>query len=326
MLEASKKNLSLFVQRTPFVSDVVVSVSFKTNCSGCCLNKLKSNYQCECFPKGSEESCLAYSMYLLVNNALTGDPLAVSKSKSSCVQCGCNNGTFFITWKVKGTGSAVRKSLGMALKQMNPAKLYSMYANCVKHCGGKPDRESFNYVVDKFVKSMKDSVHCGVIGNIKTEKKDGNKTVPALDLPAMLEVLAKKVNLSDADTPKSESKNHKDCDHSTSTELKVSGWEATVVKDYIDSKARAQIARVCDKYVLVNMHPNKWDTMATKLKDRLKDHIKQKFAKLDTDNNLAPLLGYMMLSDATGSCMDAKQMIKKNVKSSDVEKAIKSVL
>ncbi len=172
MLELKKDNLHIFIKKVGFLSDVAICVSFKANLNSCCLNKLKNAHDCNCFPVGSEEACVCYAMYLNAHNELCGNPLAIAKSKVGSVDCGAHNGSFSICWKVKGTGSAVRKSIGIVLKCLQPYKVYSAYSQCLKLLNKKPIREEFNYVANALNKSLKDHVMCGVIGNIRVEKKD----------------------------------------------------------------------------------------------------------------------------------------------------------
>jgi hypothetical protein len=326
MLEGKKGNLHLFVERTPLVGDVAVCISVKAKINSCCLNKLKGSCSCNCFPQGSEEACLCYSLYLVVKNALCGDPLATAKSKVGDVECGAHNGQFFMTWKVKGTGSAVRKSLGMALKCLAPGKIYSVYSHCVKEVGGSANRSCFNYVADELTKSIKDQVHCGVVGNIRLHKKDPKtgKLVKALDIDEMLLVLHKKLNPSTVKGAKHEPKEHTACDHADKSEVKVSGWQAFVVKDYISARVKGLTPVVCDKYILLPIGESRWDTLAKKIKGSVKDYVQQKHAKVKDE--LPAVMGYMALASASIGCSDVQQMIKSSVKASDVERAINSAL
>lgn len=326
MLEGKKDNLSLFIDSTPLVGDVAVCICIKTKLNSCCLNKLLGSCGCNCFPAGSEEACLCYSIYLHVRNVLCGNPLAASKSKVADVQCGVNNGSFFLCWKVKGNGSVVRKSLGIALKALDPAKMYSGYSFCVKEAGGSADREAFNHVADEMIKSINSHVHCGVVGNIKLEKTDPNtkKKVPAIDIHAMLEVLQKKINVSKVDGKKSKPSDHKPCDHSECVELKSNGINAFIIKDFISAKIRGLNPVICDQYVLLNIIPSKWNTAANKIKAQVKDYAQQKYSKLG--DNLSGVLGYLMLASASVSCQDVQHMLKSGIKGSDVEKALNNVL
>jgi len=323
MLESKESQLSLYVAGGVPVGDVAVAVSFEAACDSCCLNKLRCGSTCECFCKGSEEACICFALYMEVRNALCGSPLAVQKSKADCVCFGVNDNMFTIAWKTKSKASNAKISLNMALKKLRPGAVYSTYAELIRRCGGKPDRECFNYVADKILKSMQKSIEVGIVGSVKTHKKDGNKVVPAIDMKDLAKKLHSKLVLEKVDGSKSEPKGHKECEHKEYTELKASGWEAGITKDYLESKMKGHTVKMCNKYLLIDMKEPKWNTFSDKLKGKINLDVEQKYSKA---KELAPLLGYMLLADASVSCGDVRQMINKNVKGSDIVKAIKQVL
>ena len=316
MIEGKKGGISLFLQRTPLVGDVAVCVSFSVKCNGCVLNRLKSGGTggCSsisgdknansCFPEGAEEACLCYAQYLVVQNALCGDPLATSKSKVGSVDCGSNGGQFFICWRVKGTGSAVRKSLGIAMRSLNPSKYYSVYDQCIRSIGKK---------------SVRDKLCCGVVGNIKTEKKGAGNLA---DL--MLDVLSKKLNLSNPVGSSSKPTGHSECPHDGLTEIKCSGWHTYVIRDYINAKVKGIASIIYEKGILLAVDQKKWDVLSSKLKKGLKDYIKTKYTRVGKE--LANLVGYIVMSNAYVSCSDVKSIIKSGLAVESVEKAISAVL
>lgn len=347
MLEGKKKGLSIFVERTPLVGDVAVCLSFKAKVNTCALNKLKGpgvsccnlvqvlEGQNDCpehaFPQGSEEACLCYALYLTVNNALCGDPLATARSKVGAVHCCSHDGYFCISYTTKGTASAVRKSLGIALRNLGPGKVFSVYAHCVRSLGGKPKREYFNYVADEITKSIDNEVSCGLIGNIRIvdkEVKQENGSTKKLSakeqLENMLDVLVNKLNPGSVKGSKQKPADHTECDHSNVTELKVSGWGAFAVRDYVSAKVKGLSAVVGSKSVIVSVKPKQWETLASKLKKYTKDYVANKYAKVGDE--LPAIMGYLMLTTGSVCCGDARDVIKNKVKSSEVEKAINSAL
>ena len=326
MIEGKKGSLALFIERTQLVGDVAVCLSFKVKLSSCCLNKLKGSCACNCFPDGSEESCVCYALFLVVKNALCGSPLATKNSKVGDVSCGVNNGAFFISWKVKGTGSAVRKSLGIALRNLAPGKLYSVYAHCVKEAGGKPSKDSFAYAADQVIKSINSNVHCGVVGNIRLVKKDPatKKDVAAIDIDAMIDILSAKINPGSVAGSKKEPAGHKGCDHANRTEVAISGWQSFVLKSYLDAKVRGLHPAICDRFLLIAVKPAVWETISKKAKKYVKDYVDQKYSKVGSE--LPALLGYMMLASTSVSCIDVHSMIKSGVTPAQVVSAISSGL
>jgi hypothetical protein len=315
MLESKKGSISLSVTRCPLVGDAAVSLSFKAAVNSCALNRLVHGWDCNCLPSGAEEACVCYAQFLVIQDVLCGSPLATSKSKVGSVKCVANDGIFSVCWTVKGTGSAVRKSIGMALKTLSPGKYYSVYQKCIKDIGGKAVREEFNSAADEICKAVKNEVTCCVVGNIKTTKEH---------VDAMVEVLSNKLVVAAVDGAKKKPSNHVACDHSELTELKTSGWHAYVVKEYIMAKARGAQVHVFDKYLTINANAKQWESLAAKLKKPLKDYVAQKFTKVGDE--LANVLGYLIIANGSAGAGEVKSLLKNGVKASDVESAINKVL
>lgn len=315
MIESSKKNLSILFEPISSVGDVAVCVSFKVKMSSCCLNKIKGMCDCKCFPSGSEEAVLCYALYLTVQEKLCGNPLATSKSKVGSVDCCVHEGSFSITWNVKGTASSIRKSIGIMLKCLSPGKVYSTYAACVKAVGGKPVRDSFNHVAQTITKSIESDVSCALVGKGKLKKE-------ALD--AMLEVLHKKLDPSKVDGAKHEPRDHTACDHSDKTEIKTHGWHSLCVKDYLTSKLHGVPIAVCDKYLLLNIKQSLYDTQRPKLKKNVKDYVAAKYIKVG--DSLEAMMSYAAISSSQMCASSIRTLLKANLKAHDVESAISSSL
>lgn len=313
MLEGKKSGLTLFVSPTKLVGDVAVSMCFPVSIDGCSLARLNNGNPCGCksFPAGSEEAAVCYSLHLAVRQVLCGDPLAVSKTKVGDVQCGAHNGQFFLSWKVKGTVSAARKSIGLALKMLNPAKVYAAYTRCIRELGGTPKRESFAYVADQIKSAVKSSLTVGVVGNIKCDQAK---------LDDMLDVLSKKHDVSPVEGSKSKPSEHEKCDHSNHTEVKVSGWASVALSDYLNFKIKGLNPTLCDKYLLLPVKSAQWDTLAKKLKKGVKDYVQAKYARVSDD--LPELFGYLCISSASLCACDVQSMIKSKLNASSVESAI----
>jgi hypothetical protein len=314
MIEAQKGKVHIWVEKNRYAPDCCVAISFDTKVNGCCLSKLKSSGACDCFPSGSEETCLCYAMFLAVQETLCGSPLAVKKSKVSSVQCGVADGSFVISWCTKGNLSSVRKTVGMAFKKLTPSKYFTPYSHCVRLSGGQPTRETFNHCAAKLNSAMSSAMHIGVCGAINTDKKK---------LEEALDVMESKFDPSAVEGKKAEPKGHKPCDHSSMTEIRCKGWPLFVTKDYIESKMPGRNIQACGSYLLLNIKPAQWSTATKKLKDMAGDYVKQKYTKLGDD--LGPVLGYMMLRDAVCAVQDVKPAAR-GVSGSQLEKAIKDSL
>lgn len=317
MIESKKGGLTVTVERTKLVGDVAVGLCFDIDCNGCSLARLQGCSVCTtpCFPSGVEEAALAFSLYLAVHQVLCGDPLAVSKTKVGDVSCVGHNGMFGINWKVKGTGSAVRKSIGLALRVLDPSRTASTYARCIKQLGESNDRDVFNHVADQAAKSIKDNLHCMIVGNINVDKEK---------LDGMIDVLAKKHSVSAVKGSKAKPSGHTPCNHSELAEVKVSGWGSAVVSDYIQFKAKGLVPMVCNKELLLPVKSSVWDTLSKKIKKGVKEYAATKYAKVG--DQLPAVFGYLSLSSSALCASDVKAAINNKLSVASIEAAINKVL
>jgi hypothetical protein len=313
MIESKKGGLSIFLESTKLVGDVSVGLCFALACNGCAFNRLCGLAYCssQCFPSGAEEAALGYALASAVRQVLCGDPLAVSKTKVGSVECVAHNGHLGLNWKVKGTGSAIRKSIGMALKVLDPAKMFPAYSRCIKQLGGSPDKDSFNYVVDTAANAIKSDLTIGILGNTKLDKDALN---------AMLEVLIKKHNVSNTKGSKSKPAGHSACDHSNMAEVKISGWTSAVLADYIRSKVKGLDPILCDKHLLLPIKDSQWKTLAVKLKKGVKDFAQAKYAKVG--DNLPAVFGYLTLASGQLCASDVKSAVNNKLSAASIESAI----
>lgn len=349
MLESKKGKVSLFVHRTKLAGDVAVCVDINLKVNGCCLNKLQSGWCCDAHPSGEEVACVAYSMWLNVNNVLCGDPLAVKGSKVSSTRCGGHNGRFFISWQTKGSVSGVRKSLGLAVKALTPGKLYSTYSQVVRSIGSSPNRANFNWAAAQVLSAVNAGVCCGVVGNIALGKTMTDKHGPAKPkrksnlvravstttkskpkkklsdqekLDAMVAVVSKKLNPGDVSSPKTKPESNTTCEHKNVSVIKVNGWEAFVIKEYIMAKERGVVPIVCDRSLLVNVKESSWKPKAAKLKKNAVVYVKTRYAKVGYE--LGPVMAYSAIASGAVSCYDTKSLLRGVVKADQVVSAIKS--
>lgn len=355
MLESKKGKVSLFVHRTKLAGDVAVCVDINLKVNGCCLNKLQCGWCCDAHPSGEEVTCVAYSMWLNVNNALCGDPLAVKGSKVSSTKCGGHNGRFFISWQTKGSLSGVRKSLGLAVKALTPGKLYSTYSQVVRSIGSSPNRANFNWAAQEVLSAVNSGVLCGVVGNItlgktttdthstakpKPKRKsnlmarpaassDGPKPKPKKKLSdqekldAMVSIIAKKLNPGDVSTPKTKPTDVTACDHKNMSMVSVTGWAAFVIKDYIVAKERGVVPLVCDRGLMVPVKESSWKIKSAKLKKNAAVYVKTRYVKVGYE--LGPIMAYLAIASGAVSCHCVKSLLRGVIKSDQVVSAIKTL-
>jgi hypothetical protein len=317
MLEGKKDGLAVYVESTKVVGDVSIGICFDVECNGCSMSKLcggSSSCCCESCPVGSEESALCYALYLAVRQVLCGDPLAVSKTKVGSVSCVAHNGMFGINWKVKGTASAVRKSIGLALKVLDPVKMFPAYSRHIKQLGGSAAKESFNYVADAIQKTVK-SLTIGIVGNIKLDSEK---------LKTMLEVLTKKHNVSAVPGTKTKPSGHKACEHNDCCDVKVSGWASAVVSDFIMAKVKGLTPCVCDKHLHLHLKAGQWDTLSKKLKKYSSEYATNKYGKVG--DNLPAVFGYLNLANGSLCAGDVKTAISSKLSASAIESVINKAL
>jgi hypothetical protein len=315
MIESKKGGLTLFLNTTKLVGDVSVGVCFALPCNGCAFNRLCGNSECSsnCFPAGTEEAALGIALAQAVRQVLCGDPVAVAKSKVAQVACVAHNGMLGINWKVKGTGSAIRKSIGLVLKTLEPAKMFPAYSRCIKQLGGSVNKDAFTYVADAAARAIKSNLVIGVVGN-------ASKNLDKSALDGMLDILAKKHNTAVPSGSKSKPSDHTACDHAAITEIKVTGWASAVFADFVRNKVKGLTPMICEKGLLINVKPAQWDTLAAKLKKAVKDYAAAKYAKIG--ENLPAVFGYVTLASGQLCASDVKSAISNKLSTSSIESAL----
>ena len=325
MLTGSKSNVHLFISPTSKVGDVVVCLDIPANCSvvalkklktGCACNCCKDNKgeACQCFPKDSEMTALCYSLMLAVRQKLAGTPLEVLKSKVGNVSGTYHNGCFSICWKVQGTVSAVRKSIGLALTVLSPARAYPIYQDCMRTLGAAPSREEFNHVAHETIAELKKKIQIGVVGKIKADKSK---------LTDMLDVLHKKVRLDAADGAKKKPGDHKEC-CAECCEVKCDGWASCLLKDYINFRVKGLAVEYSTKGVCINCKDSRWDSVSKKIKPGVKEFMSAKYGKVKDD--LHPILAYMLMSSCSICAHDAHKLLHEAPSVSKMESEVAKCL
>lgn len=299
-METSLKNITLVVGICKKMPDVAVVLGFHYDCSKTNLIKLKTNNPSETLITGAEGSSLGYALFEAIRDKFIGSPLELSKSRVSRVDCDSINGKFIITWNTQGSISMIRKTIGLALSTLDPAKLYSKYAENIKLLGGKNDRDVFNYCANEMLTAIKKIVKISVVGKIK------------IDMPKMKDLITKvdKKMPKPTTIPKgTKPDKHADelCNY---PHIKVSGIAAVVVADYIRSKSGGMGVDVYTGRVVV--YNKSWTTKQSSLKkaDRIKDYVRQKYEKLGKD--FACVLAYMAITQGYAECCTVTQIIKSN--------------
>lgn len=312
-MNASSGKLNLYLGVTKKVPDLAVAISFGSDCDQSALDAL----QCSGQHSSSKLDCSAvcYAVYLNVKQRLMGSALEVAKSRVADVKCGCAGKKFVISWATQGTGSALNKTLGEAMKAINPAKVFSTYKQVKKSVGESANREEFNYVVDALLKGFK--VDACAVGRINTTKAKLNEIVKKA---------AAKLNLDKADSPKSkpqESKNQKaEKEQKANPVVKCSGLDACVVYDYLSSNS------VLVKYANngVEVLSGGWDSKHAQLKkaDRISRFVAQKYVKLG--EHFTPVMSYLAVISCSADASSVASFLRKNQKGDKMKEVIKKAL
>jgi DNA-directed RNA polymerase subunit F len=320
MHEVKGKGLTITVYNLKLTSDVIIAVSCKLAGNDCVFNKLKCDANSHLSEEKThtseiESTIVGYAIYLAVNQFLCGDAFAMQKSKVSGVGCSLKNDVLTLTWKVKGTTSAVRKSLGMCLKTLDPSKVFSIYSGCAKQLGITPNRDHFNYVADLLLKSIKDDLNVIIIGATKISKDDLSK---------IHEIVIKKRTTNSIDGKKTKPDTGTKCDHSENGEVKINGWGSAVLSEYISSKQKGLEPSSCCGKLVVPIKEAQWKTLASKLKNDIQTYVETRYAKLGDD--LPGILCYLHLSQEYISGLDAKEILTKKISSKDITNMLNKVL
>jgi hypothetical protein len=308
MPSAKVKQISLDVFVLPKVHNLSVSVTIPFWCSPECVAILWGNNPCESdegrcntLHKGSEEAALAFALFSHIREKLSGSPLEVARCKVDHVTCGAHDNEFVVAWNTQGTGSALRKTIGVVLKCLAPNALFSRYSNNIKVLGGKVDRAVFNYLANKMIDGINKSIEFVAVGKIKADA----------DFKELLSVAANKYSASsksgagDTQAPETHSDHKGEFPLLTCT----NGSAAIVVADYIHHQGFG--LRLCGRHITI--FTKAWGSKhdALKKKDRINGYVAAKYEKLD---KLAGLfMAYRANSAAMGSA-SAISGIAKNTK------------
>jgi hypothetical protein len=255
---------------------------------------------------------VCYALYRAVSDKLAGSPSNVSKSKVSAVYHGYNGGRFYINWQVQGNISAARKSLGLALQQMNPAKVYPAYQDFCRLLKRPPSREVFNYVADEITKSIKSGIMCAVVGRIKADKSK---------VEDMLEVLNNKMPNLGVEGSKSRPEAEEAC-HQESCEIKCTGWPAALLKEYIISSLKGVSVNIATNGVCVNVKDTRWTTIQVKLKANIKNYMR----RYNNTTDLHPILASFLLGSSSAGAFHVHKLLKEAPTVAAIESSINRCL
>jgi len=296
MPNAKEKQIQLDVVVLPKVHNLSVSITVPFLASSESITLLLGNNPCEnddgrcsTLHRGAEEAALAFALYRAIKEKLMGSPLEVARCKVDHVSCAAHENNFVISWNTQGTGSALRKTIGVVLKALQPNALFSKYGYNMKILGGKTDRAEFNYLANKMIEGITKSIHFVAIGKIKADS----------DFSSLLKTAANKY-VASSKSPASECTapaKHPEYKQDFPKVNCSDGVAAIIVADYIHHQGFG--IRICGKSITI--YSGAWNSKrdALKKKDRIGAYVGSKYSKLKDHAGL--FLAYMANSTSMGS-------------------------
>ncbi len=312
MFSAKHKNVELRVKCNKSLPGVVVAVAFDAKVSCCTFNRAMGRACCaDCFTKGSEEAILAAALYNNVCLALTGDVRANDSSKVSRVEANCLGDQITFSWSVKNNLSAVRKSLGLAIKALQPAKVFRDYSWICKKIDCKVNKSFFLHAVKTIADSLKKSIKCIVVGKLNVTKEKVDEATEVLSGKFVLNTV------SGAENPTG----HTDCKMDGLT-FKCGGWKCCVLADFIRAKVGV-CPVIYPSEIYLGDKKNLKDAISKKLKGQLSVYVNSKFGKY---SDLGDRLAALYLSKGCISVDDATAVVKANPSAKQIETDLKKLL
>lgn len=120
-------------------------------CNWFVLNKLVTGQPCSCpeLAYASENTCVLYSIFEDVREALIGTPVARHKYKVSTVACNYQNGEFLISINCPNNFAVVESIMTEVAHKLVPRSTYNRYAYNIRLLNGVPINEEFLYICNK---------------------------------------------------------------------------------------------------------------------------------------------------------------------------------
>lgn len=323
-MQFKTKNIVVNVSQTKKTSDIIISMSIPfPGVASCCLNNLKANCSPGGLMKGSEESAISYALFETIRDKLMGSGLEVFKTKVSNITCSYVSGHLTITWNTQGTGSALRKTCGIALAATTPHKFFSKYSENMRFLSGKNgNKETFNFALKKLAEGIKKSVVITAIGkiNITSDKLKEVCSVlqnkfPDVEIPSAKEISAPETRSVVVDEKKP-----------VYPVIKASGIELPIVADYVRNNSNGFSVSIVDGGVRV--YNVSWPSKQAQLKEnkRIKDYIEKKYEKLQDRDELPALFAYLALSQGYADANIASKIISSKLKPAQMVDILKSAL
>jgi hypothetical protein len=320
-MEIKKKNITITLGVTKKVADIIISISIPfEGIATCCLKRLK----CNCgepgeLMVGSEEAAMAFATFEVIRDKLTGSGLEIFKTKVSNVDCYSIDKHLTINFSTQGTGTSLRKTVGIVMSTLNPIKLFSKYSENIKFLSGKGgNREEFNYCAKKLADGIKKGIHITAVGKINTDKSKLSdildvivSKIPELELPSAKEI-------------SSPQKRQKDTE--TYSVVKCSGLTAVAVADYLRNTSNGMAVELVDSGVIVYNMSAESKIKQLNDKKRIEDFVYRKYDKLEEKDELSAIFAYFALSQGYANANTAGSIALSKLKPEKLIELIKKAL
>lgn len=305
MISSSKGNLSVHFAQNNKVGNVALMVGWKIpDINYFVYLKLARGDPCACsnLAHGSEITTLCFSLYQHIRSKLLSDPKVQNATKVSKVWCGVQNGEFSICVTPAANFSSIRKVLSVIMNNLEPEKLSTCYASCIKMLNAKPVKSEFEHCVSLLHNAFK-STTCLIVGKTSLDKnkvdvlanlseKYTAHSGPKGTVPESL-----KTNINESEYPAVQAS---------------SGSDAVIVYEYM-SKYLDEHMSIHDSKVLV--HKANW-SLPTKMSD--KDRIKNWAKRFEKVENLSSAIVFIALCNCLINVSDAVSLIKDDIKANDL--------
>lgn len=308
MSTSSKDNIRLNIVSISKTQNLSVSMTVPFGCSENYISILQNYVPCQAeLSEGAEESAYAYALFLLLKEKMTMGAVDANKFRIDHLVCRSHGDSLVIAWNTQGTGSSLKRTIGAVLKYLKPHSIFKGYTNCIRHLGGKADRDVFNYLANKMIDALK-SIHFVAVGKI-------NANVKADDV---LVAIGDKFEKGEKESKSAAPEKHAHPAYSTYEIKCSSGAVAVFVADYL-MRTKMNI-HVCGKSVMVGT-PN-FDSTKKKLKEkRLIDaYCQTKFEKQGEQAN--KLFAYYSNSNAFASGENIMHIVNMKDISDAIHKAL----
>lgn len=311
MLNASRGKHSLFI-RTLKAKITIVGVCFKAPVNACMLNRLKGGWSCNSVGPNAELTFAAFALYKHISVVLFGTPTAAEASGVTALNCGTSGGHFIMSWQSSHVLSHARKSLGIVLKSLTPARVWPRYQTYCRAFDMKPVRAEFNWAANTLIRGIKGGIGCCIVGKLKVApKKKTNPKTGARKIVStrgqvaddFFDICVGKMNVGEAARPQSEPEGHSKCEHDMPS-IAASGWEAYVLADFIAFRAPGSDPVIGNREVYVAVSAAKFDTMVAKMRKTASKFIQQKYKRPE----MGPFMSMVALAACKVSCGGAKRL------------------